>query len=147
MDIIIACDALHGIGYKDGLPWPHCKSDMARYTSITKGRPKLVSKKTFNTLPDNISRRDEYVIISRNGLDLATATLMHPDGIIVSGAEVYRCAMASLRIDTIYLTLFDNTYPADTFITLPDLSIFDVVEYTHNSGMHPHAFITLKRKL
>jgi dihydrofolate reductase len=56
-----------GIGYKGGLPWPHCKADMAHFAKRTTGAGNnavVMGKKTWDSIPARPLRRRANLILS-----------------------------------------------------------------------------------
>lgn len=56
-----------GIGYKGGLPWPHCKPDMAHFAKRTTGAGNnavIMGKTTWDSIPCRPLRRRTNLILS-----------------------------------------------------------------------------------
>jgi dihydrofolate reductase len=117
---IVAAVARNGvIGTNNGLPW-RLPSDMKRFKALTWGKPLVMGRKTFLTIPRALPGR-ETIIISRDpafaapgvavaptleaALDLAAerARAMGADEIIVAGGgEIY--AQTIQRASLLFIT-------------------------------------------
>jgi dihydrofolate reductase len=109
---IVAAVARNGvIGANNGLPW-RLSGDLKRFKALTWGKPLVMGRKTFLTIPRGLPRR-ETIVVSRDpafaapgvavaptleaALDLAAerARAMGADEIIIAGgAEIYAQTMA-----------------------------------------------------
>lgn len=158
---LIYARAANGAIGKDGtLPW-HLPADLRHFKSLTlgpdgKGRPMIMGRKTFESLPGMLPGRRHIVLTRReiwepgeaeiarsveNALDLAG------DGEIsvIGGAAIYDVFMP--LADRIELTEIHGTYDGDTF--MPPLS----AEWTETARTdhpkderHPaYSFVTYER--
>ncbi len=65
--LIVAMCPNGGIGYKGGLPWPHCKADMAHFAKRTTGggnNAVIMGAKTWDSIPVRPLRRRANLILS-----------------------------------------------------------------------------------
>ncbi len=117
---IVAAVARNGvIGANDGLPW-RLSSDMKRFKALTMGKPLVMGRKTYLSIPRALPGR-ETIVVTRDpafapagvniaheldaALDLAAqrAGAMGAEEIIVAGgAEIYAQTMA--RASRLYIT-------------------------------------------
>ena len=75
--LIVAMCPNGGIGYKGGLPWPHCKADMAHFAKRTTGggnNAVIMGKTTWDSIPVRPLRRRANLILSSQ-----THEQMRPD--------------------------------------------------------------------
>jgi len=117
---IVAAVARNGvIGANNGLPW-RLSSDMKRFKALTWGKPLVMGRKTYLSIPRALPGR-ETIVVTRDpafapagvniahgleaALDLAAlrAGAMGADEIIIAGgAEIYAQTMA--RASRLYIT-------------------------------------------
>ena len=132
---IVAMAENRAIGKGNKLLW-HISEDLKHFKRATMGKPLIMGRKTFESLPGILPGRS-HVVISRSGA-LSYASQTHDDVhhvvsiedsiqlakniaqdsgqkevFITGGGEIYRQAMA--MIDRLYLTLVHQNYDGDTF--------------------------------
>jgi dihydrofolate reductase len=117
------------IGAQGGLPW-HYREDLQRFKTLTMGRPVIMGRKTFATLPSKLPGRTIYVVSRSSPAAEASAKFFSslaeayraaesdfPTGeiFIAGGGEIYQQSLAA--VGKVYLTLVhqeavgDATYP------------------------------------
>lgn len=70
---IVAAVARNGvIGVSGGLPW-RVKADLRKFRSITMGKPLIMGRKTFETLPQALDGRDNVIVSRRTGFSATGA--------------------------------------------------------------------------
>lgn len=161
--IIVATAARNAIGAKGSIPF-RIKSDMKRFREITMGKPIVMGRRTFESLPNGALPGRRNIVVSRqpdyhplgaevaSSLDeaVALAAETEPEEImVIGGGEIYAQALPSTS--RIYLTEIDADYPeADTFF--PEIRMTDWVAEEasepltdENSGLG-YRFITLRRR-
>lgn len=128
--MIAAVAANGGIGINGGLPW-HLPGDLQYFKAMTLGKPVIMGRKTFESLPNPLAGRTNIVItrdrqwqhegvVAAYSIDeaIALATSIaqrdHAEEImVIGGAQIYQQAFASaIRL---YLTQIDAAFEADTF--------------------------------
>lgn len=62
--VIFAMDETGGIGYNGDLPWMHHAEDFKQFRQATMGKPMVMGRRTFDSLPGILSGRDHMVITS-----------------------------------------------------------------------------------
>ena len=132
---VIAAVAENGVIGRGGkLPW-HLSSDLKRFRAITMGKPLVMGRKTFESLPGVLPGRP-HIVVTRDPEFAAAGTRSAPsleaaliaaeaqartDGaeeiMVVGGGEVYRQALP--RADRLYLTEVHDRVPGDA--SFPDL--------------------------
>ncbi len=117
------------IGRDGGLPW-HVSSDMKLFKEITMGKPVIMGRRTWDSLPRRPLPGRRNIIITRQaefaaeGAQLARSVdealglcAGEQEVSIIGGGQIYADAMP--RTDRIYLTRIHLEAEGDTF--LPDL--------------------------
>jgi dihydrofolate reductase len=120
---LIAAVARNGaIGAAGGMPW-RLSSDLERFKQLTMGKPLVMGRKTFDSLPRTLPGREIIVVTrdpswSRPGvavahdLDAALAAAGERDEIMIGGGgEIYRLALPLAR--RLYITEVDLAPEAD----------------------------------
>ncbi len=145
------------IGKNGGLPW-HIPSDLKWFKAVTLGKPVIMGRKTWDSLPRKPLPGRLNIVISRSsGLyaegaaivaDVTSAMMLanhgNPDEIcVIGGAEIYCLFMP--RATKIYLTRVLAEVDGDTFLPALDAAQWHVVEHqSHPPGeKDSHAFETL----
>ena len=124
----------NGVIGKDGrLPW-HMPSDLKHFKAVTLGKPVVMGRKTWESLPKKplpgrqnivVTRRPDY---SAEGADVVNSI---EDALVKAGAVAEVCVIGGAelfkeilpRADRIYLTRIQADVSGDTF--LPELSGHD----------------------
>jgi dihydrofolate reductase len=112
------------IGADGGLPW-HIPSDLKRFKETTLGKPIIMGRKTWESLPRKPLPGRQNIVITRQknwsaeGADVASnvAEALQlagnvPEVCVIGGGEIYHAFMAIA--DRIYLTEVDATVAGDT---------------------------------
>lgn len=152
--LICACDHGYGIGRDGTIPWK-LSSDMRNFSRKTAGKPMIMGRRTFESLPFVLHGRDHIVITSSperysdlkkservylvdtyaRAVELAHAK--STDAYVIGGQRVYAEALPSA--DTLTLSVVHGVYKSDTWFpaTLQDLSTlgYDV----HSTVFHPQS--------
>lgn len=147
---IIAALARNGvIGRGDGLPW-HLPDDLAHFKASTLDRPMVMGRKTWETLPGALPRREHVVITRQPGYEARGATVVHsleealahlagaPEVCIVGGAEIYAAALP-IATDLV-LTHVEADVEGDTFFPEVDWSAWRVVDERAHPADARHAY-------
>ncbi len=126
---VVAASENGVIGRDGGLPW-HVSSDMKLFKQITLGKPIIMGRRTWDSLPRKPLPDRRNIVISRqadytaDGAELAGSVeealalcAGEAEVSIIGGGQVY--AEAMIRTDRIYLTRIHMAVDGDTF--LPDL--------------------------
>ena len=125
MKLIVACDPSGGIGYNNKLPWDKIQGDLPRFKALTTGKPIVMGRNTWESLPKKpLPNRINYVF-SKVALEDAI-TLRDPvflkslnDGWVIGGAKVIETCWH--LIDEVHLTKTFAEYTCDTYIDLVKL--------------------------
>lgn len=138
VSMIAACGENGEIGRGGKMPWPHLARDMKWFAKVTRGKPVIMGRRTWESLPGGESLPDRTNIVLSTSvrsfdasadahavpsLDAALAMASAEDAeeaFIIGGGLVYREALARGLVDMAYITKVAATYPdADTFFPYP----------------------------
>ena len=159
--ILVLAMAENGvIGDKGGLPW-HIADDLRRFKALTLGKPLVMGRKTWDSLPRKpLPGRTNIVITRQPGwraegaataasleAALAAARAENPDAVmVIGGAQIY--AQALPLAAQIELTLVRAAIQGDT--RLPDFDLAEWREVRREDHAPPqgpaYAFVTLERR-
>lgn len=161
ISIIVAMTPSGAIGRKGDLLY-HISADLKRFKALTMGKPIIMGRKTFESLPSGplpgrrnivVTRRADYPaegIQVAGSLDEAIALAGDAEeAMIIGGAEIYR--LARDKASKVYLTLIDDeATDADTFLEPFENETWTVVEESSpiadpRSGV-TYRFINLERR-
>lgn len=155
--LIIARAANGVIGANGRMPW-HLPADLRRFKQLTMGRPMIMGRKTFDSLPAILEGR-RHIVLTRDpdwqeegaepvatveeALRLANA----PHVMVIGGAEIY--AMFVGQADRIELTEVALEPAGDASIAYPDPA--DWVEAAREDhpaadGRPAYSFVTFVRR-
>jgi dihydrofolate reductase len=127
LSMIAALARNNVIGLDNTLPW-HLPEDLKHFRAITLGKPVIMGRKTWDSLPPKfrplpgrrnivISRNRKLAIAGAEVVDSLAAALALLDtdaeGIVIGGAELYRLALP--LADRLYLTRIDAEFAGDAF--------------------------------
>lgn len=154
MKLIVAADALNGIGRHGRVPW-HIPLDLARFKTLTMGGTVIMGRKTWESLPARFRPLPgRYNIVLTRLLDPAwpkvavVSSLSHiadPPGTdgpcwIIGGGQVYRQAMELDLVDEIYLTRVHGVFDCD--VTWPGVP--EGWRMTHQETHHNDRIFTFE---
>ena len=134
ISLIAAVAANRAIGKNNELLW-HLPADMAYFRETTRGKPVIMGRKTWESLPDRFrplpGRRN--IVVSRNtgyaapgaslvpSLEAALAEAADDENtFVIGGAALYRQALA--YADRLYLTEVAQRLDGDVFFPLVEPS-------------------------
>lgn len=155
---LILARAANGVIGADGkMPW-HLPADLRRFKQLTMGRPMIMGRKTFDSLPAILEGR-RHIVLTRDrdwqeegaepvatveeALKLANA----PHVMVIGGAEIYQLFLP--LADRIELTEVALSPAGDAAITAPDPAEWrEIAREDHPAadGRPAFAFVTLARK-
>ncbi len=163
--VLIYARAENGaIGKNGKLPW-HLPADLKRFKALTmgqdgKGRPMIMGRKTFESLPGLLPGRRHIVLTRRErwdstGAEVATSVqdaiaLASKDNeageiAVVGGAAIYDVFMD--QADRIEMTQIHEDYAGDTFMSAPN-SLWEVAareDHASEGDKPAFSFITYRR--
>jgi dihydrofolate reductase len=143
------------IGREGGLPW-HISSDLKRFKEITMGKPVIMGRKTWDSLPRKPLPGRRNIVITRQPRFLAegadvVATAEEalnlcagaPEVAVIGGGEVYRLFWP--MVDRLYLTEVDLEVEGDThFPALDPAEWREVAREVHPRSERDSASFTLR---
>ena len=144
LSLIAAVARNRAIGKDNQLLW-HLPEDMRHFRETTRGKPVIMGRKTWESLPDVFrplpGRRN--IVISRNpAYDAPGATLAgsleeavrlaqdDAEVFVIGGAEIYRQALPLAQ--RLYLTEVARDFDADAFF--PEFSASDWTEISRSAA-------------
>lgn len=162
--VAVAGDSINGgvIGAEGRLPW-HIPADLRHFKALTMGpdglgRPMVMGRKTFESLPGLLPGRRHIVLTRDTGwsapgaeaahdLDTALALAGTGEVAVVGGAEIY--ALALPRATRVELTEVHAEVAGDTRMPAlgPDWREVAREEHAAEGGRPGFAFVTLARSL
>lgn len=158
--VLIYARAANGaIGNDGDLPW-RLPADLKRFKALTIGKPMIMGRKTFESLPGLLPGRRHIVLSRRDGVAttgvemagsvkeaLALAAQGNDSGeiAIIGGAAIYDVFMPLAH--RIELTQIHADYPGDTFMAEPGREwVLTGREDYGADGAHPaFSFLTFRR--
>jgi dihydrofolate reductase len=156
--ILVLARAANGVIGVDGkLPW-HIPADLRHFKQLTKGRPMIMGRKTFDSLPGILEGR-RHIVLTRDlaweeegaevahSVEAALKLANGPHVCVIGGAEIY--ALFLPLADRIELTEVALEPNGDTRIEAFDAKVWkEVAHETHaaENGHPAFAFVTLQRK-
>lgn len=157
ISLVVAASRNGVIGRDGGLPW-HISSDLKFFKQITMGKPLIMGRKTWDSLPRKPLPGRRNIVVTRQigsvaeGADvardvseaLAFAEKDNPIEIaIIGGGEIYRLFWP--MADQIYLTEVDLEVEGDTIFPKLNPAEWKLVESkSHGRGPNDSAGFALK---
>ncbi|HMO77291.1 MAG TPA: dihydrofolate reductase [Sphingopyxis sp.] len=157
--LVIARAANGVIGAKGKMPW-HLPADLRRFKRLTMGRPMIMGRKTFDSLPAVLEGRRHIVLTRDTGwqeegaepaasvedaLRLANA----PHVMVIGGAEIHSLFLP--LADRIELTEVALTPAGDAVIAAPDPAQWrEIAREDHpadEAGRPAYSFVTFVRRI
>jgi dihydrofolate reductase len=142
------------IGLDGGLPW-RVSSDLKRFKAITMGKPVIMGRKTWESLPRKPLEGRTNIVVTRNrdyaaegaivvnSLSEALATAKGDEACIIGGGELFREAMPI--VDRLYLTEIALDVPGDAFFPPIDpRSWKEISREVHPRGLKDDASFVLR---
>jgi dihydrofolate reductase len=143
------------IGDRGDLPW-RLPADLRRFKAQTMGKPMIMGRKTFDSLPGLLPGR-RHIVLTRDGawsaegaetaatVDEALTVAGAGDVAVIGGAEIF--ALFLPRADAIELTEIARDYGGDTRMPPFGAEWQEVSREAHGAeGERPaHAFVRLER--
>ena len=158
ISIISAMARNRVIGHENRLPW-HLPADLQHFKSVTMGKPMVMGRKTWESLPGllpgrahiGVSRNPEYraeggrVVHSLEEAIEAAGDV--EELMIVGGANLYAQALSHAR--RMYLTLIDAEVQGDAYFPVFNAAEWQTVEQlTHpadEKNPFDYQFLTLEK--
>nr|WP_144905102.1 dihydrofolate reductase [Novosphingobium taihuense] len=140
------------IGKDNALPW-RLSADLKRFKALTLGKPMIMGRKTFESLPGLLPGR-RHIVLTRDGgwsaegaevatsVEQALALAGGGEVAVVGGAEIYRLFMA--LAERVELTEVHGTFEGDTMMEPLGSEWIEVSRDVHQaeSGRPAFDFVT-----
>lgn len=152
---IYARAANGAIGKDGGLPW-HLPGDLKHFKAMTMGKPMIMGRKTFESLPGLLPGRRHIVLTTRAGWEApGAATVRSPgealsevgdeDAWVIGGAAVF--ALFLPLADRVELTQIDRAYEGDVFMPPlgPEWQLARQEDHPARAGHPAYAFLSYTR--
>lgn len=172
VSIIAAVAENRVIGRDNALLW-HIPEDFKYFKQTTMGKPMIMGRKTFESLPGMLPGR-AHIVISRSEEPIkpppskteGAAPELHQvktieDAVkkayhiarnnneneifIIGGAQIYKLALNDSHVDRLYITRVHQPYVGDAYFPVIDKKQWKVVSAQHNSGDPDFTFEVLER--
>lgn len=145
------------IGNAGSMPW-RIPADLKRFKALTMGKPMIMGRKTFESLPGLLPGR-RHIVLTRDKdwraegaeaaheVDAALALAGEGEIAVIGGAEIYALFMP--LADRIELTEVHGDYNGDTTMPHPGRIWAETARHDHPDadGRPAYSFVTLKRAL
>lgn len=142
------------IGIDGDLPWD-IPEDMAHFRRVTKGKPVIMGRKTWESLPEAvrplpgrtnivITRQTDYtvpsgVLVFSNMQEAIDSQSTAEEIMIIGGAQIYEMGMP--YADRLYITHIDRDVYGDTFFPNIDRDEWKIAEEHISSDLHFTTYI------
>jgi dihydrofolate reductase len=146
------------IGSRSSLPW-RIPADMRRFKALTIGKPCIMGRKTWESLPKKPLPSRTNIVVTRDKAfradgaivahSLDEALAQFPDSaevMVIGGAEIYQAALAHAH--RVELTEVHAAPEGDTSMAAFDQAIWRETareEHVDPSGLH-YSYVTLERR-
>jgi dihydrofolate reductase len=160
ISIIAAKASNNSIGLDGGIPW-RLPGDLRRVRALTLGKPIIMGRKTWDSLPKKpLDGRLNIVVSRQAGFLAAGAEVAHglgaaleiarssgaEEAVVFGGSSLY--AEALPLADRLYLTDVLRDFPGDAFFPEFARAAWSVTsEEAHLDADPPHVFYVLDKKL
>ena len=157
--ILVLARADNGVIGNDGrLPW-RLPDDLRRFKQLTMGRPMIMGRKTFDSLPGVLEGR-RHIVVTRDkdwasdgaepvgSIAEALALANAPHVCVIGGADIWRQVLP--MADRIELTEVHAVPDGDASVDAPDPVEWEVVARDARpavDGRPAFDFVTLKRRV
>ena len=127
ISIVAAIGRNRELGNGNELLW-HIPEDLKRFKALTSGHPVIMGRKTFESIGRPLPNRTNIIITRdtkwkadgvhtahslEDAIGLAALMPGAEETFVIGGAQIYEAALP--RVDRVYLTLIDDSKPADAF--------------------------------
>ena len=147
---MIVARADNGVIGRDGtLPW-HIPEDLRRFKALTLGKPMIMGRRTFESLPGLLPGR-RHIVLTRGGWRADGAEVAHDadaalalaggDASLIGGAQIF--ALFEPRADQYEVTEVHAAPDGDTVMPPPDPRSWNEVARIAHTG---YSFVTYRRR-
>ena len=145
------------IGHCNGLPW-RIPEDLKRFKALTMGKPVIMGRKTWDSLPRKPLPGRSNIVVTRNrdfradgaliAHDVAAAIAQAGEGeiMVIGGGEIFAAALPVA--DTIHLTEVAATPPGDAFMPAIERAQWQETarDGPYDADGLAYSFVTLARR-
>ena len=150
------------IGQNGRLPW-RLPADMQRFVDLTMGKPVIMGRKTYDSIPDKFKplKGRTNIIITRNpdygargcivadSPEAALAAAGDADEVMIGGGgAIYEAFL--FQADRLYLTIIDAEFEGDAIFPTTEQIYWCIIhEETHEpdeNNKYRYQFLTMERK-
>ncbi|UVO55356.1 dihydrofolate reductase [Sphingomonas sp. SUN039] len=155
MITLIVARAENGVIGRDGkLPW-HLPADLKRFKALTMGKPMIMGRKTFESLPGLLPGR-RHIVLTRGGWSAHGAEVAHdveyalelagPDASVIGGAEIFE--LFADRADRLECTVIWQKFEGDAFFSPDQADWVEVAKEFHpaSAGSPAFTFFTMAKR-
>jgi len=156
ISLILAMASNGVIGARGALPW-RIPEDMRRFKTLTMGKPCIMGRKTWDSLPKKPLPGRANIVVTRDknfaadgavivhSLDDALAAAgIAPEIMVIGGAEIYKAVLP--RATRIYLTEVEGEFAGDARMEPFDSRIWkEVSRERHASDGIAFSYVTLQK--
>lgn len=163
ISLVVAMDRNGLIGVGNRVPW-RLPDDMKYFRQITMGKPVVMGRKTYESIPDRfrpLAGRTNIILTKQLGYNAAGCIVTHSlssaleaahdaqEVMVIGGAEIYGQFLPTA--DRIYLTMIDGEFEGDVYF--PELDREGWYEsYSDEHSIderhaYPFTFLLLERRL
>ena len=153
---LIYARAANGAIGKDGqLPW-HLPADLKRFKALTMGRPMIMGRKTFESLPGLLPGRRHIVLTRRESWDSTGAEVVRSveeavakagegDVAVIGGAAIFDVFMPSAQ--KVELTEIHRDFEGDVFMPPlgPEWEVTGREDFEPQDDRPAYSFLTYAR--
>jgi len=156
ISLILAMASNGVIGANGALPW-RIPEDMRRFKALTMGKPCIMGRKTWDSLPKKPLPGRTNIVVTRDAnfeaqgavvahsLDEALAAAGNaPEIMIIGGAEIYKAALA--KATRIHLTEIEGAFEGDARMGPFDRVIWQERARERHQGDIAFSYVTLERR-
>lgn len=146
------------VGRDNSLPW-RLPADLKHFKALTVGKPIVMGRKTWESLPGLLPDRHHIVITGNESYQAEGCSVVHtveealaaagdaPEVMIVGGAVFYEQMLP--RAQRIYLTLVHAEVEGDAWFPVYDSDEWQELEREHHpadeKNLYAYTFLTLQR--
>ena len=147
--------AANGAIGKDGqLPW-HLPADLKRFKALTMGKPMIMGRKTFESLPGLLPGRRHIVLTRKQRWDSTGAEVVRSveeaiatagdDAAVIGGAAIFDAFLP--LSDRVELTQIHHDFEGDVFMSAlgPEWEVAGREDFDAQDQKPPYSFLTYTR--
>ncbi|MDP3770652.1 MAG: type 3 dihydrofolate reductase [bacterium] len=159
ISLIAAMGRNRVIGKDNALPWK-LPADMKRFREITRGKPIIMGRKTFESIGRPLPDRMNIVITREHDYRVDGCVVVHSieeaikaagdaqEIMVIGGTSIFEQFL--LLAQKMYITLIDHDFEGDTFFPEFDTKEWNEVERSQHQpddkNRYRYTFLTLERK-